>query len=247
MKEYKFYTIEESQKQLKIDYQQQTTLFYSITFIILFLYSLGIFILSSNNRFEEITVFTIMIIILLSLFTFLEIYFLAWSFLVKKELLLKQTGVEYNKILKNNLKSTLYLWSEIKEFKLLSDNKLNYSIELINKKNRNHNISNGMDKLEAQRILFKLNTYRNKFVNSTEESSFKISGKAKKVYSIENETLAQELIQVLKKDHIDAYSQKSINPMFSSTGLPELDIFIKDAQKEYQALEIIKKHVKESD
>lgn len=136
------------QKLLIFSLVAQTILFY----IMIYIYR--------NNIGENIVALIIFLVFLLTFLTILSIWYIRWNFLAEKKIELNSTGTIYYRELSGKMKKEQYQWKEIQEFVAIQyrGNKF-LSIKKIDGTEKQ--LSIGMSEIEVQRLLFKLNGFKN--------------------------------------------------------------------------------------
>ena len=161
-KEYNNYTLEETDNSFSMSFLNKSKDFFIQFPLLLLAYFVGVSAIYygvTSTPSQESLSFVLSLVLLLTTSAFVGGYLLAWSSLTDKEILLNKKNLLYMQKLYQKSRTEVFEWEDIERFKLKEHRNL-CSVELRLYNGKKATISTKLEKLEAQRVLFKLNGYR---------------------------------------------------------------------------------------
>jgi len=171
-KEYNNYILEESDNSLTMSFLNKSKDFFTQFPLLLLAYFVGVsaiyYGITSTPSQESLSL-VLSLVLLVTTSAFVGGYLLAWKSLTDKEILLNKKNLLYMQKLYHKGRTKVFEWEDIERFKLKEYKNL-CSVELRLYDGKKYEISTKLEKLEAQRVLFKLNGYRSNLFPSQWES-----------------------------------------------------------------------------
>ena len=168
-KKYKHYIIEKKDGRLSISFLPSKynpsikNRFYLFLILLISMDIVTILIVSylilEGHTLNQALNIIIIISSILIIISIILTYYTAWILLKRVDILITTNELLYTESLKSKIKRATYSWSNIKEFQLIK-NRYDYTVVMVSYKNIKYKIANGMEKIEAQRLIFQLNSYR---------------------------------------------------------------------------------------
>lgn len=168
IKKYDKYMIETKNDTLVVDFfptKKNKTYFWFTLFHIIFVTLLSWFVIIYYYHAinKEVLYGFILFEFFWTIFGLFIIHNVTWNILASKKLELTPFNLLHTQTLSKKKKFTQYIWKDVKQFIPISNKQGQHFLTIETSKSKKKQLSNGMDEMEMQRLLFKLNEFRDRF------------------------------------------------------------------------------------